>query len=331
MSLGKRLSEREKGKIDALLASKKSDREIAKIIKRSKTVVGNYRRLGSRYGLKGKRGRKKLYTPRQMRSIVRIASNKSISAGQIKDQIKLPGSVRTLQRHLSGSRTLVLTKFRKKPVLTKQHASARLEWARKALQTHLDWRLVIWSDEKKFNLDGPDGFQYYWHDLRKEEKYLSGRAFGGGSVMIWAGFGWHGKTDLAFVDGTMNSQKYIDIMETHLNPEESAIFPENWIYMQDNAKVHTSILSKKWFADHEINVMEWPAYSPDLNPIENLWGILVRKVYANGKQYQSIDALKAAIKQAWKTIELTSLRRLVDSMPERIFQLISNKGSCISY
>ena len=56
-----------------------------------------------------------------------------------------------------------------------------------------EWRKVVWSDEKKFNLDGPDGFSYYWHDLRKEEEIFSSRAQGGGSIMIWASFGWGGK------------------------------------------------------------------------------------------------------------------------------------------
>ena len=139
MSLGKRLIEREKGKIEALVAAKKSYRKIAKIIKRYKTVVGNYRMLGSSYGLKGERGRKKLYTARQLRSIVRVSGfNKSISVAQIKDHIKLPRVVKTLQCHLSGSEILVLTKFGKKPVLPKKHAAVRLEWARKALHARLD-------------------------------------------------------------------------------------------------------------------------------------------------------------------------------------------------
>ncbi|CAF4303451.1 unnamed protein product, partial [Rotaria magnacalcarata] len=53
-----------------------------------------------------------------------------------------------------------------------------------------EWHKAVWPDEKKINLDGPDGFSYYWHDLRKEEEIFSTRSLGGGSVMIWASFGW---------------------------------------------------------------------------------------------------------------------------------------------
>ena len=53
-----------------------------------------------------------------------------------------------------------------------------------------------------------DGFSYYWHDLRKEEEIFSTRPQGGGSVMIWASFGWIGKSPICFVDGRMNSNGY---------------------------------------------------------------------------------------------------------------------------
>lgn len=60
------------------------------------------------------------------------------------------------------------------------------------------------ADEKKFNLDVPDGLTYYWHDICKEPRYFSQRNFGGGFVMIWAAFSAFGKSSLAFVDKRIN-------------------------------------------------------------------------------------------------------------------------------
>ncbi|CAF4635902.1 unnamed protein product, partial [Rotaria sp. Silwood2] len=76
------------------------------------------------------------------------------------------------------------------PALTTTHKDLQLTWAKYHMTWNNEWNKVIWSDEKKFNLDGPDGFSYYWYDLRKEEEIFSTRVQGGGSVMIWASLGW---------------------------------------------------------------------------------------------------------------------------------------------
>jgi hypothetical protein len=59
-----------------------------------------------------------------------------------------------------------------------------VEWSRLHVDLGLGWNHIVFSDEKKFNLDGPDGLQYYWHDLRKEEQTFLSRQNGGGGVMI---------------------------------------------------------------------------------------------------------------------------------------------------
>jgi hypothetical protein len=77
---------------------------------------------------------------------------------------------------------------------------------------------IIFSDEKKFNLDGPDGFNGYWRDLRKEPQYFSKRNFGGGSLMVWGAFCSHGKLSLAFPSTKMNSEEYQGVLTDKLLP-----------------------------------------------------------------------------------------------------------------
>ncbi len=76
------------------------------------------------------------------------------------------------------------------------------------------------------------------------------------------------------------------------------------IFQQDLAPAHTAKATKSWFNDHGVTVLDWPANSPDLNPIENLWGIVKRKM--RDTRPNNADDLKAAIKAAWASLHLNS-------------------------
>ena len=113
--------------------------------------------------------------------------------------------------------------------------------------------------------------------------------------MIWAGLNENGVTPLAFCSGKMNSKSYQETLESYLFPNASNLTHGNFILMQDNAPPHRSRSTSNWLTVNRVEKFDWPPYSPDLNPIENLWGWLVRKVYANGRQFDSVDEIKREI------------------------------------
>lgn len=189
---------------------------------------------------------------------------------------------------------------------------------------------IVFSDEKKFNLDGPDGFRDYWRDLRKEPMYFSKRNFGGGSLMVWGAFSSSGTLSLAFPSTRMDSLEYQRVLSNHLLPYLTAHPEKEFIFQQDNAAIHVSRSTKTWFEEHGVSVMEWPARSPDLNVMENMWGLLVRQVYAENRQYNSVGELKVAILTAWRDIRLETLENLINSMPNRIYKTINKNGHCIN-
>ncbi|GBO42308.1 hypothetical protein AVEN_109835-1 [Araneus ventricosus] len=78
------------------------------------------------------------------------------------------------------------------------HKQKRADWAKYHQTWEYQWHRVIFSDEKKFKLDGP---AFYLHDMRKEEEIFSKRQQGGGPLMVWGGFGYGGKLNLAFPSG----------------------------------------------------------------------------------------------------------------------------------
>ncbi len=101
------------------------------------------------------------------------------------------------------------------------------------------------------------------------------------------------------------------------------------IFQQDLAPAHTSKGTKSWFSDHGVTVLDWPANSPDLNPIENLWGIVKRKM--RDTRPNNADDLKATVKETWASIPPQQCHKLITSMPRRIEAVIKAKGAPTKY
>lgn len=330
MPRGKKLSEVEIAIINTLHKRGDSNRKIAREIDRSETAVRVYLSNPARYGRKKRSGRKATVNKRTQNLIFKKATEELMTSSQIKAELKLNVSNERIRQIIKKDKRAVYAKMVKKPLLTPRHVEARLKWAREVMDFGDKWKRVIFTDEKKFSCDGPDGFKMYWHDLSKDKQICMSRNFKGKGIMIWGAFSYNGKCRLRFITERMNSVKYTDMLEDCIDEFED-IAGIDFIMQQDNAAIHVSKKSKEWFQSKDIELLSWPALSPDMNPIENLWGIIARDVYRNGRQFKDVAALKMQILQSWFNIRDEMLRKLVDSMPNRVFQLINNKGNHTSY
>lgn len=307
------------------------NREIAKKIGRSHNVINQFFKLNDSYGKNWKSDGNKKIDARCERNIYGNAVNNRMSAAEINREMELPITTRRVQQILQRCQRIVWRKRLAKPKLTARHYEARLAFAHNHMSWTDQWQNILFSDEKKFNLDGPDGQQYYWHDLRKETETCFSRNFGGGTVMVWGGFSFNGTLPLAWISTRMTAENYTEILEISLIEHAEQSLGPNFIFQHDNAPIHTARHTKEWLRVRNFEVLDWPACSPDLNPMENLWGFIARQVYSRGRQFQNISELKASIKDAWERLPTGLLQNLVKSMPQRIFEVILNKGRQTKY
>lgn len=331
MPRGNELSGEERGKIEGMRLGGKKIFEIALEIKRHRNTVSNFLKNSSKYGTNKRSGRKSTIDIRTKRHIRQLASNGSMSCRQIKVELGLNVTRQRVQQIIKTDIGLRYENKVPKPPLTKRHKEARIAFAEKYKFWEEEFESVIFSDEKKFNLDGPDGHHKYWRDIRQPRQTCYKRNHGGGSLMVWAAFGARGKSNICFIPSNMNSQIYVDLLDNNLIDYAGELYEDNWTFQQDNAPIHNARHTKEFLRSHNIPVLDWPALSPDLNPIEDLWGILSRNVYSKSKQYSTLKELKTTILDEWHKIDMATLQKLVDSMPRRLQHIIIRKGNSISY
>ncbi len=212
--------------------------------------------------------------------------------------------------------------------MTQEHKDLRASWAREAINSgEIDWTRVVFSDEERFNVVGPDGRAYYWSDSRMEERYFSRHQGKGVGIMVWGAFCDRGTVSLCTIDGRMDSKTYTEVLETALFPAIKHIYKVEWPFQQDIASVHVPKYTTDYLSSKKATLLKWPAKSPDLNPIENLWGDLFIEVYKNFRQFNNVLELTEAVKEAWDKILKERCRTLIKSMPKRCLECSDRNGN----
>ena len=151
--------------------------------------------------------------------------------------------------------------------------------------TKEDWYRVLWTDESKFEQFGNKRRVYVRR--REGERYLDECLsptvkHGGGSIMVWGGISASGTSDLVKIDGIMDKKVYHKILVKHGMPSGSRLIGRGFIFQEDNDPKHSSNFCRRYLRRKEstraLKMMDWPPQSPDLNPIEQIWGELERKL-----------------------------------------------------
>ncbi len=294
---GKELSEDLKKRIVALHKDGEGYKKTAKTLKLSCSTVAKTIQRFNRTGSTQNRpchGQPKKLSARTQRHIQRLClGNRRMSAASIAAEVEgvggQPVSAQSIRRtlHQIG---LHGCRPRRKPLLKMMHKKARKQFAEDKQTKDMDyWNHVLWSDETKINLIGSDGVKHVWRQPGEEYKdkcVLPTVKHGGGSVMVWG-----------CMSAAMNANMYCDILKQSMIPSLRRLGCRT-VFQHDNDRKHTSKTTTALLKKLRVKVMDWPSMSPDLNPIEHLWGILKRKV--EERKVSNIHQLRDVIMEEWK-------------------------------
>jgi hypothetical protein len=149
--------------------------------------------------------------------------------------------------------------------------------------------------------------------------------------MFWGGISTAAKTQLVRINGNLNARRYIaEILTPHVQPVSQQMGP-NFILQQDNARAHTARIVTNHLAQNGITVMEWPASSPDLNPIEHIWDQLKKAVYQQVQNNTTLAQLEQIVNQEWQALPMHKVRRVIRSMTNRARECIQSHGAYTHY
>lgn len=340
MSRGKAVSQPIRDLVIEKFKNKLSERKIAKECHLPKSTVHGliqrYKETGECRRGKSK-GRRFILTRGDMRIFRRhIRQHRSSSIADItvwaRTYFGNTISESTIRRCISRCKHK-LYRAKKKPFLTTANKRNRVKWARIHLKwTVAKWKKVLWSDESKFEISVGNICKKV---IRTKDEADDPSCYGAriqkpSSVMVWGCMAASGVGDLHFCDGTVKAQDYIAILEEHLQRSKRKLFGcRPSIYQQDNARPHTARITTAWFRSKRVNVLPWPAASPDLSPIENLWRILKRKVQQ--RRPRNVAQLKTILLQEWTSISQNEAEALVTSMPARLASVIRRKGTATKW
>lgn len=330
----------QKGRVIGMLEGGLSIRTVAQRMNCGKNTVqkwwNNYRQYGNVTRKIGS-GRPKKSNQRQNQQLVlAVKRNRFQSLSRTYNQYN---NINRLYSLRTAYRRVLAAGYRShRPViripLTVRHRQNRLIWCRDHIDAPIGfWKNIMWTDESRFLLDFNDG--------RIRVRRLSTERFaecciaehdryGLGSVMIWGGIWYAGRTAMIHIQGSLNAIKYRDeiVLPIIIPTCEAA----GLTLQQDNAPPHTANAVGNTLRESNVFKLNWPARSPDLSPIEHLWDVMQRRLnteypFPAATLIQLVDRLR----EQWNLIPQETIVHLIDSVPRRLQNCIAVRGGHTRY
>ncbi|GFX88061.1 transposable element Tcb2 transposase [Trichonephila clavipes] len=220
--------------------------------------------------------------------------------------------------------------------LTPCHGAARRRWAAE----HRDWEQHHWSqvlftDLSRFSLECDTRRVLVWRDrgTRYNPAFVRERSqYRRAGWMVWGGISIGGRTDLHIIrNGTLTGRRYADeILRPHVIAYAGAI-GDSFVFQDDNARPHRARLVENMLEAQTIQRREWPACSSVLNPIENVWDMLGRRIAARPRPPATVRDLEIALLEEWNSIPQSLIDNHITFMANSCAVVLAVRGDHTPY
>lgn len=260
-------------------------------------------------------------------SSVEISNNVNM---EIEEEKKIsPNTVKSVahQAGYSACRPLL------KPPLNVDQKAARLNFC----QIHQNktmhfWRNVIFMDETYIRYHPRDSRKRVWRQEGERlapEHILPAFKFGGGGVMFWGCISWMGVGPLIAIYDNLEGDGYARILRENIPQVKADLNVMSAYFIEDHSRVHGTYDVLRAKEDLQLNDLDLPTYSPDLNILENLWAILKTRVAQRACETE--EELEAVAQEVWTEFTIDDIRTYFYSIPNRIADIISSEGGYSKY
>ena len=244
-----------------------------------------------------------------------------------------PPSAQTIRRDLIKA-GFECTIVQESALITNDAKRHRRFWAKKLLKSN-DHKNIFFSDESSADRN-PRGRRFQWVKKGSKIRSYLGISSSGPRVMYWGMIGLGYKSDLVFLPCKSGKKKTADDDTTTTHTARSyrrlcitkktAQAVGDGSFMHDNSPIHKANIIKDKLAALKMKVLpNWPPYSPDLNPIEQLWGILKRKIQRHNNLH-TVEGLTGALRTEWAKISQETIDKMMISFPRRLQACVDRKG-----
>ena len=203
----------------------------------------------------------------------------------------------------------------------------RLVWCQKMKQANEQFEDVIFTDESSVMLET---HRKRCYRRKGTPRKLKPRPKHPVKVHVWGGISKRGATSVVIFTGIMTATRYTQILDAGLLPFTQEVFPSGCRLQQDNDPKHCAHYTRAYFRANNINWWPTPAESPDLNPIENVWGSM-KEFLRNDYKPRGLEDLKSGIKEFWKKLDPATCTKYINHIQRVIPVVIEKEGGPSGY